>query len=184
MKKILFFKFGALGDVLMTTPLLRQTRRAFPGAQIDFDVAKPFAIALEGNSQLDSVRTFDPAIFTNHRLGQALELARTIRRGGYDAIFVLDKHPVFALIARLAGVPLRVGFTRDISARIFLTHTAPFRELRHDVHYYLDLLTALDLQVDDSDTRMEFDRRSVKVERPALKLFRLHEQRRGKRRRK
>ena len=155
----------------MTTPLLRQTRRAFPEAQIDFQVAKPFAIALEGNSQLDSIGTFDPAIFTDRRLGQALEVARTIRRSSYDAIFVLDKHPVFALIARLAGVPLRIGFTRDTAARIFLTHTAPFRELRHDVHYYLDLLRALDFQPDDSDTRMEFDRRSVTVERPARSYF-------------
>lgn len=151
----------------MATPLLRQTRRAFPDARIDFQVAKPFAIALQGNSQLDSVSTFDPAIFTEHRIGEAFELAREIRRGRYDAIFILDKHPVFALIARLAGVPLRVGFTRDFAARLFLTHTASFRELRHDVHYNLDLLKAIDVEVDYEDTRMEFNRAGVTVEMPA-----------------
>ena len=145
----------------MATPMLRQTRRAFPKAQIDFQVAKPFAIALQGNSHLDSVGTFDPTIFTEHRIEEALGLARNIRRGGYDAIFVMDKHPVFALIAQVAGVPLRVGFTRDFSARLFLTHTAPFCELRHDVHYNLDLLKAIDVEVDYEDTRMEFNRVGV-----------------------
>ena len=143
MKRILFLKFGALGDVLMATPLLRQTRRAFPQAEIDFQVAEPFAMALKGNSHLDSVRTFDPAIFTERRIGEAFRLAREIHRGGYDAIFVLDKHPVFALIAQLAGVPLRVGFLRDTAAGMFLTHTVPFHDLRHDIHYNLDLLQAI-----------------------------------------
>ncbi len=51
MKRILFLKFGALGDVLMTTPLLRQTRKTFPGANIDYCVAEPFAIVLRDNPQ-------------------------------------------------------------------------------------------------------------------------------------
>ena len=33
-KKILLFKLGAIGDVLMTTPLVRQLRKNYPKAKI------------------------------------------------------------------------------------------------------------------------------------------------------
>ena len=35
-KKILVFKIGALGDVLMTTPVLRNLRKTFPKAEITY----------------------------------------------------------------------------------------------------------------------------------------------------
>lgn len=171
MKRILFLKFGALGDILMATPLVRQTRRAFPKSQIDFQTAKPFGIALQGNRHLDAIHTFAPEIFTNRQLGKTLRLCREIRRRHYDAVFVLDKHPVFALIARLAGIPIRVGFARDLACQMFLTHSTPFGELRHDLISNLDLLSAVGIGADYTDYRMEFRRDGVTVAKPVGSYF-------------
>jgi ADP-heptose:LPS heptosyltransferase len=164
MKRILFFKFGALGDVLMTTPLLRQTRRVFPNAQIDYCVADPFAIVLRDNPHLDRLLTFDPKIFTKFKAGGLLKLIRQIRTERYDSIFVLDKHPVFALTAFLTAVSERIGFVRDAASKFFLTRSVPFGGLRHDVHSNLDLLGAL-AAVDYAGTRMEFVSGACKIDR-------------------
>jgi len=38
--KILLFKLGAIGDTLMTTPLVRQLRKNFPSAVIDYYIGR------------------------------------------------------------------------------------------------------------------------------------------------
>ncbi|MEO7932891.1 MAG: glycosyltransferase family 9 protein [Chthoniobacterales bacterium] len=151
--KILFFKFGAMGDVLMTTPLLRQTRRVFPQAQIEFWVARGFDAVLVNNPYLDKIQTFDPAIFTEKKWTGLLALTKGMR--GFDLVFVLDKHWSFAVTAFLAGIPRRVGFWRDGICRVLLTQGVPYGPIRHEIHYYLDLLETL-TPVDRLDVSMDF----------------------------
>jgi ADP-heptose:LPS heptosyltransferase len=38
--KVLLWKIGALGDVVMTTPLVRQLRALLPHAQVDYLVGR------------------------------------------------------------------------------------------------------------------------------------------------
>ncbi len=155
MDQILFLKFGALGDVLMTTPLLRQTRRAFPEAKIDYCVAESFAVAVRNNPHLENVITFMPNIFTDKKIVEFLKLARCLRGKKYDLIFVLDKHPVFAVLAFLAGARQRIGFNRDRMARFFLTKSVQYGALRHDIHCNLDLLKKIAVP-DYADTKLDF----------------------------
>ncbi|ENN95565.1 glycosyl transferase family protein, partial [Methanocaldococcus villosus KIN24-T80] len=53
--KILLFKIGAIGDALMTTPLIRQLRKNFPNAQIDYLIGKHAHAVLEGNIYLNNL---------------------------------------------------------------------------------------------------------------------------------
>lgn len=45
MQQILFFKIGAIGDVLMTTPLVRQVKKS--GAEVGYFVGKRSASVLQ-----------------------------------------------------------------------------------------------------------------------------------------
>jgi ADP-heptose:LPS heptosyltransferase len=99
--KIAIWKIGALGDVLMTTPLVRQLRRACPSAQIDYVIGRSSAVVIQGNPNLDRVVTFDEAILYERKLGKLRSIVDLLR--GYDVIFVLDKHWIFALLARIAS---------------------------------------------------------------------------------
>jgi ADP-heptose:LPS heptosyltransferase len=155
MKRILFLKFGALGDVLMTTPLLRQTRKSFPQAEIHYCVAEPFAVAVGRNAHLDNLITFTPNIFTAKKIVEFLKLANCLRSKKYDLIFVLDKHPAFAVLAFLAGARQRIGFNRDRMARFFLTESVQYGALRHDIHCNLDLLEKV-VVPDYTDTKLDF----------------------------
>lgn len=51
--KVLVVKIGAMGDVLMATPLLREVRRRHPAAQIHFLVGRWSASVLEKNPHID-----------------------------------------------------------------------------------------------------------------------------------
>lgn len=153
MKKVAFFKIGALGDVLMTTPLVRQVRKALPDADIDYLVGKSCAGILEGNRHLTKVVSFDEGILYRRQIQNVSSVVRMLR--GYDAIFVLDKHWIFALIARLAGSPLRVGFARRPIDALFLTRKIPYGTVRHEIAYYLALGQAAGLPIDPGDVGVD-----------------------------
>lgn len=138
--KVLLWKIGALGDVVMTTPLVRQLRRALPAARIDYLTGHRCTAILAGNPHLDAVRGFDDTILYRGRAAGLPELAALLR--GYDCVFTLDKHWVFALVARMAGVPRRIGFRRRWYEGLLLTRTAPYGALRHEIDCYLDLAQA------------------------------------------
>jgi len=150
---VLLWKIGALGDVLMTTPLVRQLRRALSGARIDYLTGSACAAVLERNPHLDQVRTFDASILYGgqvHRLRELLPLLR-----GYDCILTLDKHWIFPLLARAAGAPLRVGFRRRPHEAWWLTRTVRYGALRHEIDCYLDLAEAAGCPVAREDVALD-----------------------------
>jgi ADP-heptose:LPS heptosyltransferase len=151
--KILLWKIGALGDVVMTTPLVRQLRRQLPDARIDYLTGRGSAVVLEGNPHLDNVVTFDEHILYGARAARLAEVMRLLR--SYDAIFVLDKHWIFGLLAWAARVPIRVGFARRAWEGAWHTKRVPYGLLRHEIDYYLDLAGAFGIRVDRTDTRLE-----------------------------
>lgn len=138
--KVLLWKIGALGDVVMTTPLVRQLRRALPAARIDYLTGHRCTAILAGNPHLDAVRGFDDTILYRGRVTGLAKLVPLLR--GYDCVFTLDKHWVFALVARLAGAPLRIGFRRRLHEGLLLTRTVRYGALRHEIDCYLDLAQA------------------------------------------
>lgn len=150
--RILLFKAGALGDILMTTPLVRQLRECHPQATIDYLVGDQFASVIKGNQYIDSVKTFDASIIFRKRLLSLNAILGQMR--GYDRIFVLDRHWIFACIAWLAQSRECIGFARDRLAKLFLTSGVPYKQDKHDIHAYLDLMAVQDT-IDNEDTSMD-----------------------------
>lgn len=142
--KIIIIKIGALGDVLETTPFLRQLRHEQPDAQIDYWVGSHFAHAVLGNTHLTRVMPFDPNIFFTRNLSQWLQLVRYIQRENYDCGYILDKHWIFPLTAFLARTHHRIGFHRDSASRLLLHHSIEFGPMKSRILSYLDLLNAPD----------------------------------------
>jgi ADP-heptose:LPS heptosyltransferase len=151
--KVLLWKLGALGDVVMTTPLLRQLRRQLPTANIDYLVGAASRVVLEGNPHLDAVRTFDESILLGAHTRRLPDIIAQLR--GYDVVYVLDKHWIFGVLAALARVPVRVGFRRRVHEGPLLTRTVPYAALRHEIDYYLDLAEAMGCRVWRDDVALE-----------------------------
>ena len=60
--KILLIRFSSIGDILLTTPVIRALRTRFPSAQIDFLVKPAFAGLLNDNPRLSNVVTLDQSV--------------------------------------------------------------------------------------------------------------------------
>ncbi|MEM4240124.1 MAG: glycosyltransferase family 9 protein [Candidatus Woesearchaeota archaeon] len=137
-QRICIFKIGAIGDVLVSTPMVHALRQRYPKARIDYWTGQWSAGALEGNKDLDNVVAFDDATFFKKRVDLVIGLARRIASQRYDTMFILDKHWSLGTFGRLCNVPVRIGFDRDGEG---FAHTAavPFGKTRHESDYYLDL---------------------------------------------
>ena len=110
MKRILLFKIGAIGDVLMTTPFVRQLKKQFPGVLADYMVGKKTKDILSGNPHIHDIIAFDESVFTSKNILALLSFFRRIRkmRRYYDAVVVFDKHRIFGLLFALAGYKKRI----------------------------------------------------------------------------
>ncbi|MBG6079905.1 glycosyltransferase family 9 protein [Rubrivivax gelatinosus] len=151
-ESVLVWKYGALGDLLMCTPMLRQLRRALPDAHIRCLVGRASAAAIAGHPSPDACEVFDERAFTS---AGAWRLAGLLPRlAGHDRVFVLDKHRIFTTLARLAGGHQRVGFDRDGEGRGHHVRV-PYGAVRHEIHYGLDLLEAAGLPVDRDDVMLD-----------------------------
>lgn len=153
--RILVFKTGALGDVIMTTPFLRQLRKAYPTAKIDFFIGNTASIVLENNPNIDEIIRFDENIFFKKKLISWLKLIKKVKPKKYDTIFVLDKHKVFNITAKLFGIKERIGFDRLGKEGVGLTKKVYYGNEKNEIIYYLDLLKAAGKDVDYNDTNTE-----------------------------
>ena len=115
LQRVLIIRFSAIGDVLLTTPILRLLHSQQPGVQIDFLVKHPFAPLLAAHPLVHRLHIL-PASPT---LAELVERGRELRRQNYDAVIDLQGHVQSRLISFLAR-PGRIYRYRKYSFRRFL----------------------------------------------------------------
>src|SRR5690349_1021691 len=130
-----------VGDSVMTVPALRALRRVLPEAHITL-VIRP------GTKGIFSEADFIDDVLVYNRKG-ALSVFGQVRewkRRKFDLAVLFQNAFEAALIPFLAGVPVRLGYATE-SRQALLTHPLAlpdWRSSRHEVFYYLYLITALE----------------------------------------
>ena len=104
-----------VGDAVMATPALRRIRDALPGAFIGALARPGIDQILDGSDYFDELHV-DRA---SGVLGPKLVAAK-LRPRRYDTALLLTNSFSTALIARIAGIPRRIGYDRD-ARRLLLT---------------------------------------------------------------
>ena len=115
-KRILVRAPTWIGDAVMATPVLRSLRAAHPGAEITVEGRPVLAELLSGLSSYDQFLA-DPSRGTR---GLAARVQR-LRRGRFDWAVLLPDSVRAAIGPYLAGIPVRVGYARDIARRLLLS---------------------------------------------------------------
>ena len=140
--RILVIALRRIGDVLLTTPLIRSLRRAWPDAQIEALVFADTAGMLKGNPDLDGVIAF-PARPT---AGQSAKLASQLAKRYALAISTQsgDRPTFFAAIAgRVSVAPVGQGGAMGVLKRALVTHAVPVASNVHRVEEMLRLADAI-----------------------------------------
>lgn len=136
-RRILVIKWSALGDIVITSALFEDIRRAFPGREIHLNTLPTWAHLFE------HAPCFDTVIALPTRGWRAVgDWLRTVRGNRYDLIIDLQSNDRSRMLMTLlhlsgSGVRYRLGTHRRFPYTIAPEHQPP------DVHAFTHLRAAL-----------------------------------------
>jgi lipopolysaccharide heptosyltransferase II len=149
--KFLIIRFSSIGDVILTTPLIRCLRSQFPGSQIDFLVKKEFAVVLSGNPHISNIITFDKKDGRKElrRIRMQMQFTR------YSMILDIQKN----IRSMLICVGMRTGiygFSKKLLARDLLIrfNINIYKEIKPVYLRYFEAAESLGLQYDGKGTEV------------------------------
>ena len=124
-RNVLILRTDHLGDLLLSTPLIRKLRTALPDRRFTLVASPANAQALAGWDAIDEILVFDARwpLAQKWRFLQELWLTR------WDLCLTLSPRTISYLLGRLSGAPVRAGlvYSRRVLVRllspVWLTHT-------------------------------------------------------------
>lgn len=145
--KILIINPFGIGDVLFTTPLIKNLRNQFPSSFIGFVCNNRVAPVLSGNKNLNELFVFDKGDFRVlwnlskiDCIRQFFGFLKIIKSRKFDVVIDLSLGHQYSFFLMMLGVPVRIGYNFKGRGR-FLTHKIDITGY-HDKHitgYYADL---------------------------------------------
>jgi len=143
-KKILVIVFKGIGDVLLTTPLVRALKKNISGSEIYFLTKKPSEKILRFNPYLSGV-------FIRGECG-----FKEIRARGIDASIDFMNSSSSGAYALFSGAGLRLAFSHPLG-RIFHNLLVPKSgQMQYTVYDRLELLKALGVSHDGIELDLKF----------------------------
>jgi predicted lipopolysaccharide heptosyltransferase III len=148
--KILLVRLRLIGDVVLTTPMLRALRRRYPDAQITY-LVEPAAVPIVRDNPHLTDLVVVPKRRGLARLRDDLSIARRLRREAFDLVIDLHGGPRAAWFAWASGARTRIGYS--IKGRSWMYSQIVQRTAdeapRHSVANQWDLLTPLGIPAPD-----------------------------------
>ncbi|MCE3295673.1 MAG: glycosyl transferase [Crocinitomicaceae bacterium] len=93
--KILILRFSSIGDIVLTTPVVRCIKKQYPEAEIHYCTKKSYVSLLEHNPYISKIIPLE---------GKVKHVIREIRKTDYD--FVIDLHNNLRTLILKAFLPL------------------------------------------------------------------------------
>ncbi len=159
-KRVLIVRLDRIGDVLLSTPVIKAVREACPNGHIAVMVRRYAKEVMEGNPYLNEVIVYDK----NGRergLLRNLNFIRSLRRKKFDIALILHPTKRTHLLVSLAGIPETVGYNKKWGSLLTtrIPHTKHYG-LKHEIDYTLDILRYTGLEPKDRTLYMPVNKRS------------------------
>jgi len=134
--RVLVFQTAFLGDLILTSPLLKSLKKSLPEAKVDLVVRKGLEEVFRGAPFVDQIIPFDKK--------GVFKFARRLKERNYELVLSPHRSHRTALILFLAGIKERIGY--DTAGFSFLyTQRVKYRMGKgvHEIDRLLDLLKPL-----------------------------------------
>ena len=136
-KYILIVRIGAVGDVLMATPLVSAIRKIFPDSYIGFltsDYAMPL---LQYNQEINTLYSIKHRKLPFWLSREKQRLTNEMKKKKWDVIFLLESNPIFASLIKKFNAEAVYGFKGETDG--YLTDSVPFSPGSHVISNFLKL---------------------------------------------
>ena len=149
LKRILIIRTDRIGDVALSTPVIKALRNSCPDSYIAFMV-RPYAVDIvEGNPNLNEVIVYDK--YGIHRgFFSTILFGLRMRKKKFDTAIILHPTNRAHIVAFVAGIADRIGFNRKMP--FLLTEALndkKFLGQKHELEYTLEILKTIGVEVRD-----------------------------------
>jgi len=145
-KRILIVRTDRIGDVLLSTPVIKTLRDTYPCAYIAVMVSPYAKDIVDGNPYLDQVIIYDKD--GKHRSwARSIKFAARLKKKRFDLAVILHPTNRAHLVSFFAAIPRRIGYDRKFGFLLTdkIPHTKQFGE-KHELEYSLDLIRYLGIE--------------------------------------
>lgn len=177
-KKILIRGTNWIGDAVMTLPALSAIRRTFSDAWISILVLPRVAEIYRLSRNIDDLILYQKP-GDHEGIRGMFKLAHQLKREKFDAAILLQNAIEAAIIALLAGIPIRAGYNTD-GRGLLLTHCVKRTEeiqKVHQKHYYLEMVRSLGCTTDETDIHLTLGEEYKEIARALQECYGIVKQR-------
>jgi len=163
--KILIIRLSSIGDIILTTALIRCVRLKYPEAQIDFMVKKQFLETVAHNPHINNVLVFEK--------GQSLEeFKNRLKLENYD--WLIDIHQNFRSLYLKTGlnIPLITGYSKQLFHRTLMVYLGIniYGKAKPVLLRYFEAVEKQGVKYDNAGTEVFFTDQNIEKVKQALNL--------------
>lgn len=139
--KFLIIRFSSIGDIVLTTPVIRNLRKKFPRATIHFLTKKKFTPLLQSNPYVDKVLGFT---------GSLNDTIKVLKEENYDHIIDLHNNLRTLQIKRaMKGIPSHAFQKLNFKKWVYTNFKLKFLPHAHIVDRYMATVKRLGVTNDE-----------------------------------
>ena len=161
-KRILIVRTDRIGDVLLSTPVIKALRENYPNAYMAMMVSPYAKDIVDGNPYLDEVIIYDKGGL-HKSWPRSIKFSRNLKKKRFDLALVLHPANRVHLVTFFARIPRRIGYDRKLGFLLTdrIKHTKQLGE-KHQLEYALDLVRYLGIEPKDKNLFMPIKPESEK----------------------
>ncbi len=138
-RRILISRMKYIGDIVLTTPIIRAVRAACPDAYIAYLGEKDSVSLLLNFPGLDEIIGFD---FARPTVAESARVVRLLRKRDFDLVLDLFSNPRTALLSFLSGARVRVGLERKGRGQLYTIRVPGDGAVRTAVEFHQQFIRA------------------------------------------
>lgn len=138
MKKILIIHTAFIGDIILSTPLIKKIKAKYQDCSIDYLTTPAGTAVLKNNPNLDKIIAYDKKK-SGKGIRGILKIVKELKKENYDIAVIPHRYLRSSLIVFLAGIKIRIGYNNS-EGKVFLNKKIEYLKESHEVERLLNLI--------------------------------------------
>ncbi|MCQ8212405.1 glycosyltransferase family 9 protein [Cetobacterium somerae] len=158
--RVLIIRLSSIGDVILTTPVLKELKKKYPDIIIDFLVMENFKDAISGCPYIDNLILFNKK--KHDGLKKMITFGKELKKNNYDYIFDLHAKVRSKIIGNAVGAKVYTYKKRSLLKTILVkTKAIKYKVDDTIIRNYFGAFKVLGLKYKTEDLTFSFEKKDL-----------------------